>query len=92
MIKVQGDMNGCSNCQVTSCKTESLETQHQAMGNGFFAAASAGTFLTPVILAIVGAVYFSEDPTKQLLAGSSGFLSGMLISIFVSRLLRGKKS
>jgi hypothetical protein len=51
-----------------------------------FALASLGVFVVPLALAVAGACWFRDDPTRQLVFGGGGLLLGMALSGVTAKL------
>ncbi len=80
----------CSGCPVGGCKQRSQEAEGVLHG-WQFVLASAGVFLTPIVLAIAGAVLLDDSDAMRALGGAAGLLTGLTISISVSRFLHQTK-
>jgi len=90
---------GCADC--TSCGSEpalphgaseqsgaGAPDDDSTLDEARFALASAGTFLVPVILAVLGSLLAGESPVSRFLGGTIGLVVGLVGAVVAGKLLR----
>jgi hypothetical protein len=80
----QAERPGCRGCPIQGCPAEGREEAPSGWRLGL---ASAGLFLGPGVLAIIGAVCYSGSQIGQFLGAIGGLVIGMTGSVMIARLL-----
>jgi hypothetical protein len=84
------DCDTCSACSLRECPEQPVSVEGPLTG-WTFALASIGLFITPVLLATVGAMLGGANHTGQFLGATGGFVVGMGGTVLCTKLVRKER-